>query len=109
MTVTPSVDGKRVTAALHGLVLEAFQGPRPEGLVARHLDDNPLNNTVENLVWGTQSENVLDAVRNGTHRQTQKTHCPRRHPLVVGNLAAYELARGQRKCLTCKREKARSG
>ncbi|MDB4311938.1 HNH endonuclease, partial [bacterium] len=38
--------------------------PFPDS-VARHLDDNPLNNYVENLMWGSSSENTLDKYANG--------------------------------------------
>lgn len=47
------------------LVLETFKGPRPPGKNALHWDDNPQNNALRNLRWGTQGENVRDAFRNG--------------------------------------------
>jgi len=34
----------------------------------RHLDDNPLNNHVDNLRWGTQKQNMEDARKNGKLR-----------------------------------------
>lgn len=30
-----------------------------------HLDDNPLNNKVDNLIWGTQKMNITDAINKG--------------------------------------------
>lgn len=44
--------------------------PKPcsPNLVIRHLDDNPLNNRLENLKWGTQKENMRDARNNGKLR-----------------------------------------
>ena len=51
---------------IHHLVLEAFVGPRPQGMETRHLDGNPENNAITNLVWGTRKENVADAVHHGT-------------------------------------------
>ena len=30
-----------------------------------HLDDNPKNNRVSNLKWGTQKDNVYDAISKG--------------------------------------------
>lgn len=50
---------------VHCLVLEAFVGPCPENQECRHLDDNPLNNDLSNLCWGTKRENAHDAIRNG--------------------------------------------
>lgn len=31
----------------------------------RHLDDNPLNNKLSNLRWGTPKMNTSDCIRNG--------------------------------------------
>jgi len=55
---------KRKAVNVAWLVLEAFIGPRPDGAFARHLDDNPSNNRLDNLAWGTRKENVADAIRN---------------------------------------------
>lgn len=50
---------------VHHAVLETFVGPRPSpdhhGL---HADDNPLNNRLSNLRWGTCAENMEDRRRN---------------------------------------------
>ncbi len=51
---------------VHRLVLEAFVGPRPHGMVCRHLDGDRANNRVENLAWGTYAENEADKLRHGT-------------------------------------------
>lgn len=48
------------------LVAHAFNGPRPEKKVIRHLDGNPLNNHFENLKYGSQLENILDKNKHGT-------------------------------------------
>lgn len=47
------------------LVLSAFLGPRPEGCLACHRDDDAQNNDLENLYWGTPKENAEDKVKNG--------------------------------------------
>ncbi len=52
---------------VHTLVLEAFVGPRPRGMVCRHLDGTRSNDTPGNLRWGTYSENNgPDRVRHDT-------------------------------------------
>lgn len=51
--------------SVHVLVLESFVGPCPAGCEGLHADDNPKNNWVSNLRWGTRSDNLHDAVRNG--------------------------------------------
>ena len=50
---------------VHRLVLEAFVGPCPDGMECRHLDDDPGNNRLGNLCWGTPAENTDDRFRNG--------------------------------------------
>lgn len=50
---------------VHQLVALAFLGPRPDGQEVRHLDGNPLNNNITNLVYGTRTENIIDVMRIG--------------------------------------------
>lgn len=64
-TVLLSKNNVKKCRKVHHLVLETFTGRRPKNAVARHLDDNPQNNDISNLVWGTISENTLDKFRNG--------------------------------------------
>lgn len=54
-------------AKVHILVLEAFVGPRPDGMQGLHKSDNARNNRLSNLYWGTPSQNAVDAVNNGDH------------------------------------------
>lgn len=61
-----SRDSVQHNRLVHVLVLEAFVGPRPEGQEARHLDGDPTNNRLNNLAWGTRSENFDDMRRHGT-------------------------------------------
>lgn len=50
---------------IHKLVADAFI-PNPHGHpVVRHKDDNRMNNRVDNLEWGTQSDNIRDAILRG--------------------------------------------
>jgi hypothetical protein len=46
------------------MVLEAFVGPCPPGMECRHLNGVPFDNRVENLTWGTASENLADRKRH---------------------------------------------
>ena len=57
--------GRYNSKDVHILVLEAFVGPCPEGHEGLHFDDVATNNVLSNLRWGTRSENLHDAVRNG--------------------------------------------
>ena len=84
---------------VHRLVLEAFVGPRPDGAIGCHWDDNPANNHIENLRWGTTSDNMHDRVRNGRHYQAVKTHCHRGHAFTEVNTHVHP--NGTRHCKAC--------
>lgn len=60
---------------IHVLVLESFVGPRPEGLLCRHLDGNGFNNHWLNLCWGTHVENEADKQRHGTTARGEGHGC----------------------------------
>lgn len=51
---------------VHRLVLSTFCGARSMDTECRHLDGNPRNNTLDNLRWGTHSENMIDRNNHGT-------------------------------------------
>lgn len=87
---------------VHRLVADAFIGPRPRGLIVRHIDGNPGNNHADNLMYGTHSENVLDSVDHGTHYEASKTHCDRGHEYSPEN-TRYIVRDGKRECITCRR------
>lgn len=65
--------GDKTYKFVHTLVLEAFVGPRPEGMMCRHLDGNPKNNRLDNLCWGTAKENSEDRDRHGTTSRGSKS------------------------------------
>ena len=48
---------------VHHIVAETFLGPRPEGHVVCHNNGNPTDNRLENLRYGTYSENAADIYR----------------------------------------------
>ena len=99
--VSLALGAKREDMKIHTAVLLAFVGPRPADSVARHLDGDLTNNAARNLAWGTQSENVRDAVAHGTHPESRKTHCPRGHLLVEPNLIRAQMKVGKRACRSC--------
>src|SRR5688572_13845909 len=49
--------GKACSKSVHSLVLTTFVGPRPDGREAAHLDGNPANNDLRNLIWATPKQN----------------------------------------------------
>ena len=98
--------GKNKMRYVHSLVAEAFIGTRPEGMEVCHGDGDPNNNHVENLRYGTQSDNELDKVRHGTHTNAAKTHCPLGHELFAENIPPSHAKLGYRKCLACARARS---
>lgn len=96
-------DGVRKQHTVHSLVLSSFVGPRPSGMITRHLNGIPDDNRLENLAWGTGSENQHDAVEHGRHFLATKTHCPRNHPLQGPNLIVSSRPK-RRSCRACSRE-----
>ena len=65
-TVNLARAGKKSARRIHRLVLEAFVGPCPPGMVACHGDGNRSNNALSNLRWDTHQSNADDAVLHGT-------------------------------------------
>lgn len=96
-------NGNKKLRTIHTLVLEAFVGPRPPGLYGCHQNDIGDDNRPENLRWDTQSSNIRDSVRNGTHGQSRKTHCLHGHPYTKEN-TLIRPPNGWRSCRTCKRQ-----
>jgi len=52
---------------IHKLVAQVFIGPRPDGMVIRHLDGNRYNNKVTNLAYGSNEQNYEDTKKHKTH------------------------------------------
>lgn len=79
----------------HRMLATAFIDNNYDDPYVRHLDDNPSNNELENLAWGTQHENHLDCVRNGTYRgitddDRRKSIETTRHGVIATNLSTGE-------------------
>ena len=92
-------NGVQYNHKLAHLMLITFVGLPEPGQVSRHLDDDPGNNALENLCWGTQSENMYDKVANGLHWNTNKTHCKYGHLFDEVNTAIT--TDGRRRCRRC--------
>lgn len=114
MTLNPTPDKHGYLAMMlpggrrhyvHRLVAQEFlDNPQSHPMVL-HWDGNPLNNHVENLRWGTQSENMRDRERHGTDPYRNRTHCPSGHEYSKEN--TYDEGR-KRKCRICRTEHARN-
>lgn len=100
--VSLSRDGQVKDAYTYHLVLEAFVGPRPEGMESLHWDDDPNNNAVDNLRWGTRTDNMRDMSRN-LGGNAGLTHCPSGHAYDEENTYYYPTGRQHRLCRACQR------
>jgi hypothetical protein len=54
---------------IHVLIAEAFLGPKPEKMEVCHNDGDRKNNAIENLRYGTRSDNVRDSIKHGTYKR----------------------------------------
>ena len=50
---------------VHQLVMRAFVGKPPKGMEVRHLNGDPTDNRLENLKYGSRTENILDVFYQG--------------------------------------------
>ena len=67
--------GRQSPRKVHQLVCEAFHGPKPfPDAVVIHRDEDAHNNRPENLLWGTQKEN-LSTYRTYSDRARQSVTC----------------------------------
>lgn len=73
----PSADGRKRTAFIHSLVLTAFVGPRPTGMVCCHWNGDKKDNRVENLRWDTVKANAEDGKRLDEHACVEGVNNPR--------------------------------
>ena len=99
-----------VSQAAHRVAYKILVGPIPEGSELDHVKSrgcisracvNPAH-----LEPVTHRENTLRG-ETITAAAAAKSHCPRGHALVEGNLVPSSLRNGRRGCLTCSRERAR--
>lgn len=89
---------------VHRAVLSAFVGPSE--LQCCHKDGNPSNNHVDNLYWGTASDNMQDTLRMGRHHLAKRTHCKYGHEYTPENtwirVRPGAHVKNARVCITCK-------
>jgi hypothetical protein len=69
-------NGNHYRIRVHTLVMLTFVGPRPKGMEVRHFPDPDKKNCrLDNLLYGTRSENMRDRVSQGGGNRGEK------HPL----------------------------
>lgn len=89
---------------VHRVVLEAFYGECLKGQESRHLDGDPSNNHIDNLVWSTRAENIKDRWRHTEGQyffqvaatkklSSQKVMFIRKQVSTPGGISLMELAK----------------
>lgn len=64
-TVSLNISGRSQTNLVYRVEVCAFDGPPTPGRAdVRHLDGDETNNRLDNLCWGSRSENMLDVVQH---------------------------------------------
>lgn len=77
---------------LHRLMAKYFIPNPYDYPIVRHLDDDGLNCQLSNLAWGTQKDNVADAIKNGNFKGLRldevrsKGNSARSCPVIAINL-----------------------
>lgn len=56
-----SDDGKDVHCKIHCLMMAAWIGPRPEGMVVHHKDSKEYHNELYNIEYVTQADNIYES------------------------------------------------
>jgi NUMOD4 motif/HNH endonuclease len=103
--------GKQYSRYVHRLVLEAFDGPCPEGMECCHGPSGGQDNRwPENLRWDTPKANRADLVAHGTAWWLGHERCPNGHEYTEENTYVTRSKRNgtlSRHCRKCRRERWR--
>lgn len=80
---------------LHRMMAEVFLDNDDNYPIVRHLDDDPSNNIINNLAWGTQKDNLNDCAENGhryymTDEDRRKGNLPRMIGVIATNMETGE-------------------
>jgi hypothetical protein len=94
-------DGQTKKVRVQRAVLIAFVGEPPAGHECCHRNGIPTDNRVENLYWGTRSDNMQDMLRHG-RKPPLRDRCGKGHIFDEANTRICP--DGSRACRACARE-----
>lgn len=109
--VTLSKGPVKKTRTVHQLVCEVFLGQRPEGMEVLHGPAGIKDNSLNNLRYGTKSQNAKDRMRDGTQHDRSKKVI-REDGEVFSSLTAAAKASGATVaniCSVCRGNRSRAG
>ena len=89
--VTLSKNNKRKNFYVHRLVATAFLDPIPGKPFINHKDFNKRNNTVNNLEWCTQKENVNYSIKQMMHPRKNARLPKTGHKYIHKKKCSYEV------------------
>jgi len=96
----------RIVLLAHRVSYELGKGRIPNNKELDHVCRNHSCVNPNHLEAVTHKENMLRG--NGwSGRNVRKTHCPKGHPLVEGNLVVHRLKYGHRECKICHSERTK--
>jgi hypothetical protein len=87
-----TVDGKKKFEYVHRLVAKAFLKTRRGCDIVMHKDDNPSNNHVSNLKWGTpyQNSQMITTRKKVTHRSKIEINRVKVSDMIIANMKNYK-------------------
>ena len=90
-------EGINYRYGVHRIIAWTFIGPQAEGIEVRHINGDGLDNRLENLCYGTKSDNMQDAIEHGTFSMGETHPCARFSTedviyMVMSDLSAKEIA-----------------
>ncbi len=86
-----SKKGITKTRNIHNLVARAFLGPKPTGNIVRHGPHGKAVNSVDNLSYGTRTEDRFDQYRDGTLTLAKPVRCSNGQEYRSASEAARQL------------------
>ena len=82
--------GKRISASVHRIILDAFQPNNDPNLECNHINGNKNDNRLKNLEWVTHSENKLHAFATGLQKPVSE---PFKKPVIRDDGAVFPSAK----------------